>query len=359
MSKILNIVFFSSSDFTIPLIQKLQQINSTTLQLAYQQEVKQGSNLIFNANISQTSIDAVLQKYGDYILNFKRVISASDKLNGSKLVSNPIVKYCQLNNIEYYNPAKLKDGFSDFKIANPGLSLGIVASYGQILTEEVLNTFEFGIINWHPSLLPNYRGPTPMQTVLANGDEVSGLSWINMTKGMDAGDVLLQTQTHLEVNWNIQDLSQNMVETGFKTLVLAIIANLGYKDMSLGLEIGERQDVVKISFTKMLSKNDRVVDPKQLSAQQIFNHFKAYKSFPGSAFYDDYFKQNVKIIAASQVINDLESDNFVSDTTNFVQIKVQNEVKTYLKTTQGLLELQEIMLENGKKIQLKGYLFKS
>lgn len=356
MSKSLNIVFFSSSGFTIPLIQKLQSLSGKPLKQLYNQEKIEGID--FNYIPTTEQITLILEKYGDYILNFDMVISASDKLNRNKLVSNPVTIYAKDNGIKYYNPLKLKENFDEFIIAHPSLNLGIVASYGQILTQTILDSFEYGIINWHPSLLPKYRGPTPMQTVLNNGDLETGLSWINMTKGMDAGDILVQTQTELHNNWDIDDLSSNMVETGCQTLILAIITNLGYRDKELNLQLGQEQNTENISFTKMLDKNDRIIEPNRLTAEQIHNHYKAYKSFPGSVFYDDYFKQNLKITLATDVTVDLDNYQKISETTNFIQIKDQNELKTYLKTAAGYLQLQEIMLENGKKVQLKGYLFK-
>jgi len=356
MSKTLNIAFFSSSGFTIPLIARLQSFCGQTLNQLYRQENLAGLEFNYIANNQQ--IATILDKYGDYTINLKVIISASDKLNRDKLVSNPVVVYAKDKGIKYYNPQKIKNDYEQFITNNPELNLGIVASYGQILTQTILDSFEYGIINWHPSLLPKYRGPTPMQSVIYSGDVETGLSWINMTKGMDAGNILIQSRTELPIIWDIDQLTTKMVETGCITLLLSIISNLGYSDSQLNLEIGQKQNEENITFTKMLDKNDRIVDPKKQTAEQIYNHYKAYKAFPGTVFYDDYFKQNLKITLASDIKIDLDISNKIFETTNFIQIKYQNNLKTYLKTNQHFLELHELLLENGKKIQLKGYLFK-
>lgn len=357
-AKTLNIVFFSSSQFTIPLLQKLQTISNKTLESLHRENLDKLSNINFNYKIDQDKVAKILQKYGEYRLNLDFVISAGDKINRDKIISNPIVSYAKNNQLKFSNPLKLKDSFDEIKALNPNLGLGIVASYGQILTTEILASFEFGIINWHPSLLPKYRGPTPMQTILASGDTTTGLSWINMTKGMDSGDVLIQTQDILPQTFDIESLSQNMVEIGVATLILGIITNLGYKDPSLNLEIGQQQDQSQITFTKMLTKEDRIIKPLELTAQQIRSHFKAYKQFPGTAFYDNYFKQMLKIVNLGEIKINIQSSEIIFETQNFIQTKTGTQKQVCLKTLNNYLEIKEILLENGKKLQLNGYQFK-
>ncbi|MBI4035800.1 hypothetical protein HY383_02540 [Candidatus Daviesbacteria bacterium] len=92
----------------------------------------------------------------------------------------------------------------------PEADLAVVAAYGKILTTEELNTPKYGCINIHPSLLPKYRGPSPIQSTILNGDKFSGISIIKMDKEVDHGPIIYQEQLELSSSDTFDTLSKKM-----------------------------------------------------------------------------------------------------------------------------------------------------
>src|SRR5690606_25780229 len=95
--------------------------------------------------------------------------------------------------------------------------LGILSSYGKIIPKSIIDLFHPGIINIHPSLLPNYRGPTPIETAIANGDDMTGVSIMQLAAGMDDGPVyaakkvpLKGTETSHELYHTLADVGANL-----------------------------------------------------------------------------------------------------------------------------------------------------
>jgi methionyl-tRNA formyltransferase len=120
------------------------------------------------------------------------------------------------------------------------------------------------------------------------------------------------------------------------------------------------QDHDQATFTKMLQKEDKLVNPKNQTALEIYNHYRAYIEFPKTVFYSEYFKQNIRIDNCYILNNNsqiLIEDCIYSDDQIFVQ-KLNKIQKVYLKCfDNSYLEVIEITLANGKKIILKGYQF--
>lgn len=96
--------------------------------------------------------------------------------------------------------------------------LGVVAAYGRILTREEVNTPKFGLINVHPSLLPKYRGPSPIQTAILNSDKISGITIIKIDEKMDHGSIIYQEGLELSKNDNFDTLSKKMFHRASKIL---------------------------------------------------------------------------------------------------------------------------------------------
>jgi len=96
--------------------------------------------------------------------------------------------------------------------------LGVVAAYGKILTPEELTKSKYGLINVHPSLLPKYRGPSPIQQAILNGDEISGITIIKMDEEVDHGPIIYQQQLELSDSDNFDTLSKKMFLEASKVL---------------------------------------------------------------------------------------------------------------------------------------------
>jgi methionyl-tRNA formyltransferase len=205
-------------------------------------------------------------------------------------------------------------------------------------------------LNWHPSLLPKYRGATPMQSAIKNGDKESGLSWINMTKGLDEGDIFLQFNTNIEQD-NFVTLSQRLGELGARTWAISVVNKLIGKQL--------QQNESTITFCGKLTKEDRIVDPSNQTASEIFNQFRAYNTFPGTTFVDKYFDGEIKITECSLLGTKFEPE-LNSNYGNWQVIKDSKVQRVFLRCKGNtFLEILRIKLATGKDLNLSGYQFKT
>lgn len=236
-----NIAFFSSSDFVIPIIESVYTGHGQTLKEVFEKQLKwlndNQSDFVSVLpkewlNLSLHNLDNKSPELQDILskkIQLMLIVSQPDRVNHGKTVSNPVVKWSRERELLLFTPNKINKELEDMNIVLAGkkIDMAILASFGQILSEVVLEYPSFGFVNWHPSLLPKYRGPTPMQTALASGDTTTGLSWLEMTKAMDAGDIWLQLEFELGPKIDFKSLADQMAELGANTWALPIVAKLG------------------------------------------------------------------------------------------------------------------------------------
>lgn len=337
--------FLSSSSFTLPILESI--IKSQGLSLFQVFESQLNLNL-YEESYTPTEIKLV-QKFQSPI-SLQQVISQAPSSNRGKIIENPIEIFCKQNNITSFAPTNLNLELpSDFG----ELDMAITASYGQFVSTKTLSLPKFGFINWHPSLLPKYRGATPIQMTLLNGENQGGVSWINMTKQMDAGQVYLQLTKPLSGLETFVELSKEFGILGSKTWAIAIVNKI--------LDKYHSQNEAEVIGCSKLDKQDRIVSPTTQTAREIYNHWRGLEVFPGTSFVDDYFGQEIKLIHCS--IQDLcpNRDQVVIFENQFWMVqKTGKQQKVYLKcSNNSFLEVETIKLSTGKKINFSGYQFQS
>ncbi len=131
----------------------------------------------------------------------KLVITSANKRKGRglEIEENIISSWCKVKNIKCWQPITLKDiDLKNTPLKEDLFDIAIVASYPKILQEEILNIPKMGTINIHPSLLPKYRGPSPIQTAFINGDMNTGISIIKLDKEMDHGPIFIQKEVQID-----------------------------------------------------------------------------------------------------------------------------------------------------------------
>lgn len=203
------------------------------------------------------------------------VITAPDKPVGRKqtLDSGPVKSLAIENNIEIIQPEKLNSSLADNLKPNT-YELFIVAAYGKIIPSRILNIPQRGTINIHPSLLPAYRGPSPLQTALLNGDEMTGVSLILLDEELDHGPILAQCELPITQNDNTLTLFDKAAHAGAELLVQTIPR--WYED-----KITIRtQNHDEATFSKMITREDGHVDWSKF-AQEIERMLRALTPWPG------------------------------------------------------------------------------
>ena len=170
------------------------------------------------------------------------------KNRGMKLIETP-VKACALaHNIPVFQPVKLRDGTALAQIKELAPELIVVAAYGRILPDEILNYPAKGCINVHSSLLPSYRGAAPINWAILNGDKETGVTIMHMATELDAGDIISQVSTPIGERETADELTARLAQLGGKLLVDTVAA------IEAGTATRTPQEHEKHTLAPMLSK---------------------------------------------------------------------------------------------------------
>lgn len=151
----------------------------------------------------------------------------------------------------------------------------VVAAYGRILTKSELNAPKYGCINIHPSLLPKYRGPTPVQTAILNGDKKTGVTVIKLDEEIDHGPVMAQTEEPIFSTDTSESLYRRLFEKGAQLLPKVL------KKYINGTLMPREQNHSKATFTKPLTRTDGYIDISDtISFERLNRMIRAYYPWP-------------------------------------------------------------------------------
>ena len=198
----------------------------------------------------------------------------SRKGRGQKLVPPAVKTFAESHGIPVWQPTKLADITPDITALQP--VAGVLVSYGKIIPQSIIDLFTPGIINVHPSLLPRYRGPSPIESAIKNGDETTGVTIMQLSAEMDAGPVYDQTVHQLTGHETRPDLYETLGQTGNQLLLELLPAILN------GSRTPTPQDDTVATYCQLLQKSDARLDPKQLTAPEAERHIRAHLGFPKS-----------------------------------------------------------------------------
>ncbi|MBC7746359.1 methionyl-tRNA formyltransferase [Pedobacter sp.] len=193
---------------------------------------------------------------------------------GRTLESPEVKKIAQVHGIPVLQPLKLKDIYDT--LAALENSVGVLVSYGKIIPQSIIELFTPGIINVHPSLLPKYRGPSPIESAILNGDQETGISIMQLSAAMDAGSVYTQITIPLTGTETKSELYSTFAQRGADIL----IENLPHiLDESL---TGTSQYEADATYCSLLKKDDGAMNTEHKTAQQLEREVRAYLGFPKS-----------------------------------------------------------------------------
>ena len=132
------------------------------------------------------------------------------KNRGHKLAFSPVKEYALMQDLPVYQPLKMRDGTALALVRELHPELIVVAAYGRILPEDILNTPPYGSINVHSSILPKYRGAAPINWAILNGESVTGVTIMYMAAQLDAGDVIRCAETPIDPDEDAQMLTERL-----------------------------------------------------------------------------------------------------------------------------------------------------
>lgn len=201
----------------------------------------------------------------------------SRKGRGRELQASVVKQIALQNNIPVWQPLKMMeiaDRIAALQQAKNEKPIGVLVSYGKIIPQAIIDLFEPGIINIHPSLLPKYRGPSPIESAILHGDTETGVSIMQLSAEMDAGPVYKQVFFSLNDTEQAPDLELKLAALGAQELVTILPSILN------GSLQPQAQDDTLASYCKLLSKDDSILDLETLTAEQAERRVRAYIAYP-------------------------------------------------------------------------------
>ncbi len=202
------------------------------------------------------------------------VVTKPDSRKGrGRELAKPIVKeIAEANNIPVWQPLDVRAIAEHVeRLHDP---IGVLVSYGKIIPQSIIDLFKPGIINVHPSLLPLYRGPSPIESAILHGDTETGVTIMQLSAGMDAGPIYSQITVPLIDVETAPDLEVQLGELGAQELGLTLPAIMN------GTVQPTPQNDEIATYCKLLSKEESLLDTQALTAEQAERHVRAYLAFP-------------------------------------------------------------------------------
>ena len=243
------------------------------------------------------------------------IITTPDKPQGRKLILTPnVVKiWAEKNNIKFLNPISLKkensEIVSNLKSCDPDIFL--VASYGKIIPKEIFEIPKFKTLNIHPSLLPKYRGASPIQAQILNTEKEIGVTIMQINEEMDKGEIIIQKITHqnlistsltLKEIPNRKELEKNLAIEGAKLFTQILPDWLAHKIKPI------TQDENKATYCQKIIKEDGElqIDLKNLptgkEAEKNLAKIKAFEDWPTTYFYTERNGKKIRVIITQAVL---------------------------------------------------------
>lgn len=295
-----------------------------------------------NSNFSKLILNELIKN--NFIPNL--IITFSPKEFGRKkfLKSNPVEELAKQYNIEIMYADNINDQSFYDTLKSKKIDVGIVASFGKIIPKNILKIFPSGLLNIHPSLLPKYRGPTPIQGAILNNETTTGTTLFIIDKLMDHGPIIGQISSQITLEDDFYSLKEKLGLLGAK-----LIINLLPEYLNKKISIKPQEEELATSTRKFHFENCHI-DWSQPTIN-IYNFIRALSSEPGVfSYYEKNFKKIIlKIIKVNLIINSEIHQKLSLDYSTIQSgIIIQEQKRFFIKTLDGFLELITVQPE-GKK----------
>lgn len=269
------------------------------------------------------------------------VVTQPDKPKGrGKDVQPPPMKeYAVRHGIPVLQPLKIREPEAVKELLAYDADLYVVAAFGQILTQEILDIPRFGCVNIHASLLPKYRGAAPIQWALLNGDAYTGVTIQQMNAGIDTGDILSRVRVDIAPDETGDSLFEKLMQEGAKLLTETL------PRLEAGEIVPEAQAEDQATYAKRLSKELGRIDWQE-EAAVIERKIRAFTSWPGA--YTALSGKTLKIWSAQ--LTDTPADGAAGS------VSAVTKEEIVVNCGDGRLALREVQLAGKKRMPVKEFL---
>lgn len=293
-------------------------------------------NIVFmgTPEIANPILEALAKNY-----NVTLVVTQEDKKKGrgKKLLPPPVKVKAEELNIPVFQPKSINTEESIEKLKSQNADLFIVIAYGQILKEDVLNIPEY-CINIHASILPKLRGAAPINWAIINGEKESGISIMQMEKGLDSGDVALVKKINIE-NLNAEELEKEISRLGAEAIVEFVESYKNNKAKFVS------QNHEEATYAPKIDKETGYINFKEMDTKEILNLIRGlYPAPAASAVYKD---TRFKILEAREVEDN--SSSLAGEILN-------SNKKLIVKTKDSAISIEKVQFPGKKAMDIKSYL---
>ena len=229
-------------------------------------------------------------------------VTQPDKPKGRKMIlTAPPVKECAIEHgIPVYQPNTLRGEEFAALLGEIAPDIIIVAAYGKILPENVINYPPLGCINVHGSLLPKYRGAAPIQRAIIDGESETGITIMYMDVGLDTGDMLSKVTVPIELDDNFETMHDKLADAGAKLLIETLEA------LENGTAAREKQDDSKSTYAAKIENADCILD-FDADAVAVYNRIRGLSPFPLAVV--SHGGRSLKIVSAKLCSTSGEHEN--------------------------------------------------
>ena len=294
--------------------------------------------LFFSA--AEISIPSLNALKGNTSIDFVGIVTQPGRAKGrgQKISLNPIATWAETNQIPYYQAEKMDATAFDW-LQNKKPDIVFVMAFGHILKKEFLDLPPLGMWNFHTSLLPKYRGASPIQTAILSGDTITGVTLMSMVEKMDAGAWLAQLPINIEACDTTATLTDKLAEASAVLLKQSLPTLLSRKYTLV------EQDEHQVSFCKKFFKEHGELDfskPAAVLERQI----RAFQPWPGSYFFKDgerYIVHKAHVLPSTNN----ESETFYID---------KNRRQLLITTSENVLSIDVLQKSGGKPLAVADFL---
>lgn len=258
---------------------------------------------------------------------------------GKKINKTPVHLFAEEKGIPVHTPKSLRGEDEQEIMQKYGADLGIVAAYGLLLPEPVLDMFKFGCINVHASLLPRWRGAAPIQRAVEAGDKKSGITIMQMALALDAGDILSQRETEITETTTGGELHDRLSEIGAELLIDTL--------NKLDTITPQKQDESLVTYAEKIDKSESLIDFNQ-KTETLLNRIRAFNPYP--AMYFIHNNERFKVYTVEKC--DMQGD---------AGTILEKKTALIIATADGSIKITKIQREGKQPMTteelLRGYTF--
>ena len=262
------------------------------------------------------------------------------KGRGGKMQYTPVKEKALFYNIPVYQPKKVRDPECVEELRKYNADVMVVVAFGQILPKEILEMTPYGCINVHASLLPKYRGAAPIQWAIIEGEEVTGVTTMQMDEGLDTGDMILKTEVPVAADETGESLHDKLAAAGAALCVETL------KALEDGTAVREKQGESPTAYAKMLTKELGDIDWAE-PAVKIERIVRGLNSWPSA-----YTHWNGKVMKIWRAAAEAAE---AADAQPGTVVSVEKE-SFAVQTGDGILRVLEVQMPGKKRMDAGAFL---